>query len=124
LIFISSQSVPKASLPKNDLSFCKSQPTQSTSIKMPYMTVIIPQVTNEHKDAFLGSWGTISKEMKDLPFVLGVSGGEIVAQDGALVTDFKFLQTMGMSFVPAEFAGWLTRPSICNTRRRGSIKNI
>jgi hypothetical protein len=91
---------------------------------MPYMTVIIPQVTNEHKDAFLGSWGTISKEMKDLPFVLGVSGGEIVAQDGALVTDFKFLQTMGMSFVPAEFAGWLTRPSICNTRRRESIKNI
>ncbi|KAH8786409.1 hypothetical protein F5882DRAFT_518171 [Hyaloscypha sp. PMI_1271] len=64
---------------------------------MPYMTVIIPQVTNEHKDAFLGSWGTISKEMKDLPFVLGVSGGEIVAQDGALVTDFKFLQTMAFA---------------------------
>jgi hypothetical protein len=91
---------------------------------MPYMSIIVPQVTNEHKDAFLGAWGTISKEMNDLPYVLGVSGGQIVAQDGALVTDFKFLQTMGMSFVSVEFAGWLTCPSICNTRRRESIKNI
>jgi hypothetical protein len=91
---------------------------------MPYMTVIISQVTNEHKDTFLGAWRTISKEMNDLPSVLGVSGGQIVAQDGAAVTDFKFLQTMGMYFVPVEFAGWLTCPSICNTGRRESIRNI
>jgi hypothetical protein len=59
------------------------------------MTVIIPQVTNEHKDRLLTAWLTIAKEMNALPSVLGVSGGQIVAQDGAAVTDFKFLQTIG-----------------------------
>jgi hypothetical protein len=92
---------------------------------MPYMTIIIPQVTNDHKDALLGAWPTISKEMKALPSVLGVSGGEIVAQDGAAVTDFKFLQTIGLSSpAPVEFACLLNSPSICNTGRRESIRNI
>jgi hypothetical protein len=42
---------------------------------MPYMTIIILQVTNEHKDRLLDAWPTISKEMSALPSVLGVSGG-------------------------------------------------
>jgi len=64
---------------------------------MPYMSIIIPQVSNEHKERLLSAWPTISKEMSALPSVLGVSGGPIVAQDGAAVTDFKFVQTMGTS---------------------------
>jgi hypothetical protein len=69
---------------------------------MPYMTVIIPQVTNEQKDLLLTAWPTVAKEMKALPSVLGVSGGQIVASDGAAVTDFKFLQTMGTHMFRSE----------------------
>lgn len=64
---------------------------------MPYLAIIIPQVTEEHKEGLLGAWPMISKEMNALPNVVGVSGGQIVAQDGAAVTDFKFLQTIGTS---------------------------
>jgi len=68
------------------------------TIKMPYMSIIIPQVSNEHKEKLLGAWPTISKEINALPSVLGVTGALIVAQDGAAVTDFKFVQTMGSFF--------------------------
>ncbi len=90
---------------------------------MPYMTVIIPQVTNEHKDRLLGAWPAISKEMTALPSVLGVSGGQIVAQDGAAVTDFKFLQTIGMHPLP-QIRLLLIRTSICNTGGRKSVRNF
>jgi len=62
---------------------------------MPYLAVIIPSIPEEHKDKFLAAFPTIAAEMKALPMVLGVSGGEITHMDREEVKDFKFLQTIG-----------------------------
>lgn len=62
---------------------------------MPYLTVVIPPVPAADKDTFLAAWPTIAAQITALPMVLGVSGGPIVGEDGAAVTEFKFLQTIG-----------------------------
>ncbi|KAK2629734.1 hypothetical protein QTJ16_000554 [Diplocarpon rosae] len=64
---------------------------------MPYITTIIPGVSAADKDAFLAAWPTVASTLKAQPTVLGVSGGPIVAEDGAAVTDFKFLQTIAFA---------------------------
>jgi hypothetical protein len=98
---------------------------------MPYLAIIIPQVTEEHKESLLGAWPMVSKEMNLLPNVAGVSGGQIFAQDGASVTDFKFLQTIGISSTSSAFSPPfqprlqdLTLPRICHTRRRKSLRGL
>jgi hypothetical protein len=99
---------------------------------MPYLVIIVPQVTEENKESLLGAWPMISKEMNALPNVVGVSGGQIVAQDGAPVTDFKFLQTIGMSSTPSASSPPpfqpslqdLTPPSIRHARRRKIIRGL
>lgn len=62
---------------------------------MPYISVVIPPVPEADKDTFLAAWPTIAAQMTALPMVLGVTGGPIVAEDGAAAPEFKFLQTIG-----------------------------
>ncbi|CAL3968220.1 hypothetical protein PZA11_006792 [Diplocarpon coronariae] len=64
---------------------------------MPYLTTIIPSVSAADKDSFLAAWPTIASTLKAQSTVLGVSGGPIVAEDGAPVTEFKFLQTIAFA---------------------------
>jgi len=99
-IFVSSQSSNSHSFHREQINIFQNHllPSQQLNLtKMPYLAIIIPQVTEEHRESLLGAWPIISKEMNALPNVVGVSGGQIVAQDGAGVTDFKFLQTIGTS---------------------------
>lgn len=63
---------------------------------MPFLTFIVPPVPEEGKDQFLAAFPTIAGQIKALPMVLGVSGGVVVAEDGALATSFKFMQTIGI----------------------------
>lgn len=63
---------------------------------MPFFSIIIPQIPADSKDDFLAAWPTVAAAMKAQPTVLGVSAGPIVAADGQAVTDFQFLQCLGM----------------------------
>ncbi|KAH9208992.1 hypothetical protein DL95DRAFT_394785 [Leptodontidium sp. 2 PMI_412] len=71
---------------------------------MPYLTVVIPPVPAADKDTFLAAWPTIAAQITALPMVLGVSGGPIVFEDGAAVTEFKFLQTIAFKTLEDEKA--------------------
>lgn len=62
---------------------------------MPFLAIINPQVPEGHQDEFLAALNKIAPEMKAQPGVLGVSAGPIVAEDGAAVTGFKYLETIG-----------------------------
>ncbi|KAI9050287.1 hypothetical protein LZ554_005454 [Drepanopeziza brunnea f. sp. 'monogermtubi'] len=62
---------------------------------MPFIAVVIPNIRQEEKDNFLASWPAAVAAMKANPLVQGVSGGLIVAEDGAPVTDFKFMEIVG-----------------------------
>ncbi|KAH8658526.1 hypothetical protein BGZ61DRAFT_371206 [Ilyonectria robusta] len=59
---------------------------------MPYFHIIAPQIPADRKDEFLAAWPTMSADIKAQPGVAGVSAGAVVAEDGAAVTDFKFVQ--------------------------------
>ncbi|KAM0335006.1 hypothetical protein ACHAQA_000040 [Verticillium albo-atrum] len=69
---------------------------------MPILSIVAPEIPAESKDKFLAALPTLLSELKSQPGVLGVTSGQIVAQDGAAVTDFKFLQAI--AFKSAEDA--------------------
>ncbi|KAH7381956.1 hypothetical protein BKA64DRAFT_713197 [Cadophora sp. MPI-SDFR-AT-0126] len=71
---------------------------------MPYLAVVMPAIPEAHKDEFLTHWPTIAAQMIALPMVLGVSGGPVVGEDGAAVTEFKFLQTIAFKTLEDEKA--------------------
>lgn len=62
---------------------------------MPFLAIINPQVPEGHENEFLAALNKIAPEMKAQPGVLGVSAGPIVTEDGAPVTGFKYLETIG-----------------------------
>ena len=66
-----------------------------TSFKMPFLSLIIPQIPTGSKDEFLAAWPTVAAAMKAQPSILGLSAGPIVAADGHAVTEFQFLQCLG-----------------------------
>ncbi|KAF7550511.1 hypothetical protein G7Z17_g5677 [Cylindrodendrum hubeiense] len=69
---------------------------------MPFFTIIVPNVPAEKKDQFLAAWPTLAADLKSQPGVAGVSAGPVVAEDGAAVTEFKFIQCI--AFKTAEDA--------------------
>ncbi|KAH8647618.1 hypothetical protein BGZ60DRAFT_228172 [Tricladium varicosporioides] len=64
---------------------------------MPYISIIVPPIPEDHKEKFLAHFPTIAKEMKELPMVLGVSGGQILGEDHAEVKEFKFIHTIAFA---------------------------
>ncbi|KAM0282009.1 hypothetical protein ACHAQH_003215 [Verticillium albo-atrum] len=69
---------------------------------MPILSIVAPEIPAESQDKFLGALPTLLSELQSQPGVAGVISGQIVAQDGAAVTDFKFLQAI--AFKSAEDA--------------------
>ncbi|KAH6682228.1 hypothetical protein F5X68DRAFT_242873 [Plectosphaerella plurivora] len=64
---------------------------------MAILSIVAPEIPAEAKDKFLGAWPTLSAELTAQPGVAGTSGGIIVAEDGAPVTDFKFVQVIAFA---------------------------
>lgn len=67
---------------------------------MAILSFIAPEIPAESKDKFLGAWSTLVTDLKAQPGVAGADGGVVVAQDGAPVTDFKFVQWIGTYDAP------------------------
>ena len=63
---------------------------------MAILSIIAPEIPAESKDRFLSAWPSLLNELKSQPGVAGASGGVIVAQDGESVTEFKFVQSIGI----------------------------
>lgn len=62
---------------------------------MPFIAVVTPPIPPASKDEFLAAWPSIKADIAGQPNVLGVSGGEVVGENGSPVTEFKFIQTLG-----------------------------
>lgn len=63
---------------------------------MAILSIIAPEIPAESKDKFLAAWPTLASDLTAQPNVAGTTGGVIVAEDGAAVTDFKFVHVIGM----------------------------
>ncbi|EEY16743.1 predicted protein [Verticillium alfalfae VaMs.102] len=61
---------------------------------MPILSIVSPEIPAEGQDKFLAALPTILSDIKSQPGVAGVTAGQIVGQDGAPVTDFKFVQAI------------------------------
>ncbi|KAH6897400.1 hypothetical protein B0T10DRAFT_455262 [Thelonectria olida] len=59
---------------------------------MPILSIIRPEIPAASKDKFLDAWPTLVADLRAQPGVLHAGGGQIVAEDGQGVTDFKFIQ--------------------------------
>ncbi|KAH7165285.1 hypothetical protein EDB81DRAFT_679020 [Dactylonectria macrodidyma] len=59
---------------------------------MPFFTIIVPNIPADKQETFLAAWPTLAADLKAQPGVAGVSAGPVVAEDGAPVTEFKFIQ--------------------------------
>ncbi|KAM5351196.1 hypothetical protein ACJ41O_003919 [Fusarium nematophilum] len=59
---------------------------------MPFFTIVVPEIPAESQERFLSAWPTLQADLKAQPGVAGVSAGPVVAENGAAVTDFKFIQ--------------------------------
>lgn len=62
---------------------------------MPLISIIRPEIPSESKDKFLDAWPTLVADLRAQPGVVHAGGGQIVAEDGQGVEEFKFLQFIG-----------------------------
>ncbi|KAK7403346.1 hypothetical protein QQX98_010867 [Neonectria punicea] len=61
---------------------------------MPIFSIVVPSIPADRKDVFLAAWPTMKADLEAQPGVVGVSAGPVVGEDGAPVTEFKFVQTI------------------------------
>lgn len=65
---------------------------------MPIIVIVTVDAPVDSKDKFLAAWPTIKADVAAQSGVLGVSGGQVIAENGAPMTNFKFIQTIGEYF--------------------------
>jgi hypothetical protein len=59
---------------------------------MPIVSILRPDIPAGAKDKFLENWPTLLSELKSQPGVAHALGGEVLAEDGQAVSEFKFVQ--------------------------------
>ncbi|CAL3972087.1 unnamed protein product [Diplocarpon coronariae] len=64
---------------------------------MPYLAVSIPAVAEADKYDFLAAFPSIARSIRELPGVLSVAGGPILAERRRALTEFKFLRIIAFA---------------------------
>ncbi|KAF6802427.1 hypothetical protein CSOJ01_11608 [Colletotrichum sojae] len=71
---------------------------------MPFIAIVTPEIPAANKDEFLAAWPLIKSDIAARPEVLGSSGGEVIGENGAPVTEFKFIQSLAFKSAEDEKA--------------------
>ncbi|EXK80653.1 hypothetical protein FOQG_14859 [Fusarium oxysporum f. sp. raphani 54005] len=69
---------------------------------MPILSTIRPGIPANSKDHFLAAWPTLLGELQAQPGLLHATAGQVVAEDGQRVDEFKIIQLLAFANVEDE----------------------